>query len=539
MINMTGKAAATQESYLLSPELQRHLWLRFSIFRLLAVPVFILCALYAITTFYGDMWPRELYARTIQFYGILIVIWGNYEAANVLREEVRSNTWDFQRMSPLSPASLIFGKLFGATSYIWYASLPLLALAVYAWVTRMGGFAPAMPAGAEPKDVFFMVFFMIVAGVAGHAVSFLASFDGMVGKTHYDPRNRQPRNITAFLMGMGTSFAIYGLIARDFYRGRSFFNKTPVVEWFGFEFPVEYFSIATVAFFLFWIFMGIYRLARRELMYRTTPICWFLAVGSIALFLAGLVYDPQILKQTDLLAEKKDYACLFYFFVLTLAATYYAVLGDAADTRRYQRMLGAFRGRNWRHFFENMPQWMASAVWVLGALAVFVAYSIGQGVDQEIGLFNIRMFMSLALSMTLFALRDMIVLHIIALLVPDRKQTFERVTYYVLVYFLLPAIHLSIAVKNMEINPTSVLGFSQQTTLFHPVMYAGWYYPNFFAMFTASLLPVLVQIFFLGICIYVIFGIKPPQKMPPVVTDAPAPRKPAATRGDQDEWDVT
>jgi hypothetical protein len=124
------------------------------------------------------------------------------------------------------------------------------------------------------------------------------------------------------------------------------------------------------------------------------------------------------------------------------------------------------------------------------------------------------------------------------LLVPDRKQTFERVTYYVLVYFLLPAIHLSIAVKNMEISPTSVLGFSQQTTLFHPVMYAGWYYPNFFAMFTASLLPVLVQIFFLGVCIYVIFGIKPPQKNPSVIADKPAPRKSPSPGGD-DDWDMT
>jgi hypothetical protein len=535
---MMNKAATTQESYLLSPELQRHLWLRFSVFKLLAVPVFILCALYALTTFYGGVWPRELYSRAVQFYGILIVIWGNYEAANVLREEVRSNTWDFQRMSPMSPASMIFGKLFGATSYIWYASLPLLALAVYAWITRLGGLAPGVPAGASLKDILFMVFFMIVAGIAGHAVSFLASFDGMVGKTHYDPRNRQPRNITAFLMGMGVSFGIYALLATEFYRGRSIFRKTPVIEWFNFDIPIEYFSITAVAFFLFWIFMGIYRLARRELMYRTTPICWFLAVGSIALFLSGLVYDPQILQQTDMLAEKKDYACLFYFFVLTLAATYYAVLGDAADTRRYQRQIAALWERNWRHFFENTPQWMASAVWVIGALAVFIIYSIGQGVDQDIGLFNVRMFMSLALSMALFALRDMIVLHILALLVPDRKQTFERVTYYVLVYFLLPAIHLSIAVKNMEISPTSVLGFSQQTTLFHPVMYAGWYYPNFFAMFTASLLPVLVQIFFLGVCIYVIFGIKPPQKNPSVIADKPAPRKSPSPGGD-DDWDMT
>lgn len=511
---MTSKATATQESYFLSPELQRHLWLRFSFFKLLAVPVFIFCAVYAIVTFYQDKWDETLYQAALRLYGILIVIWGNYEAANVLREEVRSNTWDFQRMSPLSPASLIFGKLFGATSYIWYAALPLLGVALFVWLQNPNVVYYRIPVMPEYKNVFFMAFFMIIAGVAGHAVTFLASFDGMVGKTHFDPRNRQPRNIAAFLMGMAVSFAIYAF-ARQFNGRHNPFRRDPVVEWFGFDFPLEYFLIGATAFLLFWVFMGIYRLARRELMYSTTPICWFLAVGSIALFLSGLVYDPKVLQQTDLLADKKDYACLFYFFVLTLAATYYAVLADAADTRRYQRLFSALRLGNWRHVFENMPAWVASAVWVLGALSVFMAYSISQGVDEDAGVFNIRMFMALAGSLTLFAVRDMIVLHILALLVPDRKQTFERVAYYVLVYFLLPALHLSIAVQNMEINPTSVLGFSQQTTLFHPVMYAGWYYPNFFAMFSASILPVLVQIFFLGICVFVIFGIKPPQKQPP------------------------
>lgn len=514
MTGMTDVTAHKYPVYIISPELQRHFWMRFSVFRLLAPPVFILCAIYAIVTFYGDRWPRELYERAIQFYGILIVIWGNYEAANVLREEVRSNTWDFQRMSPMSPASLIFGKLFGATSYIWYASLPLLLVAVYAWVTRMGGTSSYIGGGVAPQDIFFMVFFMIVAGVAGHAVAFLASFDGMVGKAHYDPRNRQPRNIAAFLAGLGVSFAIYHLLGKGFYRTRTIFDKYPQVEWFGISIAIEYFAIASAVFFLFWIFMGIYRLARVELMYRTTPVYWFLAVGSIALYFAGCVYDPKVLSGTDLLADKKDYACLFYFFVMSLMATYYAVLAEAADGRRYRRFLSALKKLDWRDVFENMPKWVASSFWVLGSLFVFMAYSVGQGVDQEIGFFNIRMFIALALSLFLFFVRDAIVLHLLAKYGPDRKQTFERVAYYVFVYFLLPAIHLTAAMKNMNIHPTTVLGFGKQTTVFHPVMYAGWYYPNFFAKFTAGLLPVMLQILFLCAGVFVILFIKNNRKKP-------------------------
>ena len=52
------------------------------------------------------------------------------EAADSVLDEVNDNTWDFQKLSALSPWSLAFGKLFGSTIYCWYGGLIAFAVAV-------------------------------------------------------------------------------------------------------------------------------------------------------------------------------------------------------------------------------------------------------------------------------------------------------------------------------------------------------------------------------------------------------------------------
>ncbi|MDP2206490.1 MAG: hypothetical protein Q8K65_09315, partial [Alphaproteobacteria bacterium] len=57
---------------------------------------------------------------------------------------------------------------------------------------------------------------------------------------------------------------------------------------------------------------------------------------------------------------------------------------------------------------------------------------------------------------------------------------------------------------------------------FHPVMYFGWYYPNIFPGFVFGMLPVLVQIVFIGI---VYLALRGRDTVPPDAHKQPQGRK--------------
>lgn len=514
--------------YLFSPEFQRQLWLKFSLLRLLFPPIALLCVVYSHYMIYNQDWTIILAERLLWIYMILVGILGNHEAANTMRDEVRANTWDMQRMTPSSPASLIFGKIFGSTSFIWYAALPVLFTALALYHIKVPVVAGEDLLGRPLRTHFnvptvqgslYFLFFMIMGGVLGHALAFLVSFDGMVGKIETDPRNRRPRTVMAFLAGLGVSWALIDRVGKEMMEhgggASSAFRYMKTLNWYNFEMPTEAFILAAVVFFTFWVCVGLYRLARAEMMYPLTPLFWFLGVGSISLFLGGLAFEPRMATRGSIFEDYRQYAFPFYIFTSTLAATYYAMFAGAGDLRRYGRMWESFRGKNTRKVFENLPQWLASLALVLAAYA-FVLYVVWQPVSGVGALFvTPGMYITLATTLVLFALRDGLAMHMITALSTGATQKFERGAYYVFMYFLLPAMHLTIALKGIAVNPMRFLAIAQGQGSFHPVMYFGWYYPNIFPGFVYGVLPVLVQILFIGI-VYMVLRRRGDEPLPPL-----------------------
>jgi len=497
--------------YILSPELHRQIWLRFSWLRVLLVPVALLCIIYSHYMIYDHDWAPIVSDRLLWIYFLLIAVWGAHEASNTLRDEVRGNTWDMQRLTPHGPASLIFGKLFGSTSYVWYASLLTLGTAMVlnqigfsgaAQLTGGGGMFADITVPPPPpaqSSVLYATFFMIMAGVLGHALAFLVSFDGMVGKVEADPRNRRPRTVIAFLAGLFVGWVLINKTAMPLLASGAVSHRMRSVNWYNYEMPTEAFIAFGAVFFTFWALVGLWRLCKAEMMYPLTPVYWFAGVAVISLFAGGLAFEPRMATRGSIFEDYRQYAFPFYIFTSTLAATYYAMLAGAGDLRRYGRMIEALRAKRWRKVFENLPQWLASLVLVAAAY-VFVLHVVSQPVANIGALFvKSSMYISLATTLVLFALRDGLAMHIITALSTSPTQKFERSVYYVFVYFLLPAVHLTFVLKGLVMNPMRFLSIAQGEGTFHPVMYFGWYYPNIFPGFVYGVLPVLVQIVF--ICI--------------------------------------
>jgi len=339
----------------------------------------------------------------------------------------------------------------------------------------------------------------------------------MVGKVEADPRNRRPRTVVAFLAGLCVSWALINEAAMPLLE-RGFVSRwMRNVNWYNYEVQTETFIALAAIFFTVWALIGLWRLCKAEMMYPLTPVYWFTGVAAVSLFIGGLAFEPRMATRGSIFEDYRQYAFPFYIFTATLAATYYAMLAGAGDLRRYGRMIEALRAKRWRKVFENLPQWLASLVLVAAAY-VFVLHVVSEPV-KNIGALFVKpsMYITLATTLVLFALRDGLAMHIITALSSSPSQKFERGVYYVFVYFLMPAVHLTFVLKGLVINPMRFLSIAQGEGTFHPVMYFGWYYPNIFPGFVFGVLPVLVQIVFICIVYLALRGrnIAPPDAHQP------------------------
>ena len=108
-------------------EFRRNLWLELSPQRLIALPVIVLVlVLLNQVANRGD--PGGLTDLGSWVFYVMVFLWGSRRAAAAVSEEVNGDTWTGQRLSALSPAALVVGKLFGATAFIWYGGLVGLGL---------------------------------------------------------------------------------------------------------------------------------------------------------------------------------------------------------------------------------------------------------------------------------------------------------------------------------------------------------------------------------------------------------------------------
>ena len=106
----------------MNPELQRNLWLDATP-RKLAFAAAILAGLFAAVWLLDR--GRHAYAVTLAgsvvFFGAALV-WAPRAARATVIDEVRAGSWDFQRLSALTPWEMTWGKLAGATARPWVAA---------------------------------------------------------------------------------------------------------------------------------------------------------------------------------------------------------------------------------------------------------------------------------------------------------------------------------------------------------------------------------------------------------------------------------
>lgn len=400
-----------------NPEFLKNLWLKFSPFRLLAMPILVGAVLTIFIT-QDENWAQNILGPSINLYMLIVFIWGNYEAAAAITMENKGNTWDFQRMSSIGPWTLSLGKLFGSTSYVWYFGLPILILIGISYENL-----PDEIAQKYPLPVSVYITYLIMAGVMGHATALMTSLDGM----KYKKTNLIGPFLAGIIVSNGVSsftggFSHFGLSRHT----RKAADVDLTVSWHGISIDPQIFVIASLVFFFFWIILGLQRKMREELQFKNAPIAWTSFAVTLAIYASGF-------------AGMLNHSGKFYFegsiliaYITISVLLYLCVYKEAPNLSKYIRFLNYVRARDIKRMWESTPMWLPLLVVILPLFVLINILSVT-------GMYSSRESIApFSTALLLFLFRDAFVLHFILLGERIKHSRFVLTFYYLMMYGILP-----------------------------------------------------------------------------------------------------
>lgn len=350
----------------MNPEFRRNLWLEASP-RRIAWAAVTLGLIYgaALLTVRGR---PELIAHTLSGAGLVVflvcgLLWGSRAAGGSVLTEIAERTWDFQRLSALTPWQMTWGKLFGAASLAWICALTGLA-AMLPLTLQAGG------ADGVWRLVFFVALAFLLQGLSLGAA--------LIGVRKARAEGRPARGgvvLGGLLLGLVLLLGVSG--SRGFQNGAGLAWLTQVFEgrgfvaWWGMIGPAASFRALAVAAFALFALAGAWRLMRLELMMRSSLLVWPAFLAFLAVFAGGFPFREEGL----------DASLLAGALAVALCA-YAAAFAEPADRVRLRRFAEAVRAGKLAEAGPLAPA--ALAPLVLAAALTVLALTAGGGRDPRL-----------------------------------------------------------------------------------------------------------------------------------------------------------
>ncbi len=397
----------------MNPEFERNIWLEMMPRRVLLM-VALLALIFFAAALVGDSWTPSG-AASILYY-LIVVVWGSRSAALSVVGEIRDRTWDGQRLSSLGAGTMMWGKLFGATSYNWFGGAICLALILVHMVIRIG-----------PVTAAIELFYYVGIGVIAQSVAFLASLVA-IGRRQSHSRFE----IFVYQMvGLAAAVGVYWIWSMADPVTALLSHKPPVdfVTWWGVPLDARAFLLTSVALFAGWTLLGCYRAMRLELKMRNGVLVWLAFLVFMGLYVAGFDawlsadvkgWDPVALR---LLLAGTTFGVLTYIMVLL----------EPKDRVLYRWIGGRLGEGRIGHALAVLQAWMMSyaATFLAGAaLALWLmrdpsAAAVGQ---------------PLVVASLGFLTRDVALLVLMNTLPGKRNGDFAALAILFALYVLAPAI---------------------------------------------------------------------------------------------------
>lgn len=352
----------------MNPELQRNFYLEFSNARLIGMPAF-LAVIFSLTYLMdGDTLGKITAFVAMALFIVIVLFWGTKQVTESVFEELRSNTWDIQRTSAISPWSLAWGKLLGSTLFTWYGGL--LCLLVYGL------------SESSSETVVLTLIFNIIAGILCQSLSLLVSFFSF----QYKPNINSSFSAIFSLLLLVYIIPLMFDVKEDFYES---------ILWFGTHYNQAYFISISLIVASMWAMTGIYRLLSEELQIRSTPWVWVLFVCSVIIYLTGMInIDAQ-------LAEQGFWLNLMRVgFVLCMMMSYLLLFINQNSPLQLRKLYLYGNQKQWLKVWQEVPCWL---VCVFMALPFMLVLSFIGPVDKiaQFSLYPVVLYLLMIRDVTL------------------------------------------------------------------------------------------------------------------------------------------
>lgn len=356
---------------------------------------------------------------TIGFF--ITILWGTYLAASSINEEVRQKTWDFVRMSSLSPAKILIGKLFGSTSLVWISTLAIILPAT--WLS--GSFMIDGTAAVKRPEFITLLQVTVCAvlwAILSHAWGILMALQAMsTAGAEKSKTNSFGIALVILLAGsfIGTSIQIgFSNFTQDFPKP----HLQP--QWYGISMQTLDMVLLCLSFATFWTIAGAYQTLRQTLKFRDLPLPWIAFLLTTTAFLQGFQVDMDF---ADL---------LLWPMALSVITMGVMLMGEARDIVAYKTFAARFTSGDYLNAARHLPLWMISAVYLLISIVLSLLL-LDHSLVTTLGM----------LSLVMFITRDVLALHYIAWKPGVRRPILGFIVYGFVMYFLLPLLFKEFDIK--------------------------------------------------------------------------------------------
>lgn len=386
-----------------NPEFMRHIWLEFSLHRVLGLPTIILLICLMTSLLNTTSSDHSSVASVALSMTVLLLLWGTHLAAESMLVEVRERTWNAQRMSALSPWQLGWGKLFGSTLFAWYGVCWCLLIYLI----------------SSPELIAFKLqlsLFIILFGLLSQAVTMLFCLHSI------DRANLLRTQSFAYVMLVLVTIVPWLFAAM--------INIHQTVDWYGYEIAKLPFSIFSAALFLGWALAGIYRLMRQELQMRQGFFVWLGFELTLMVYLANFLSLPAVESAFSSVWIVKFTVAV----VVALSLSYLMLLLEDSTAIDAKRWISAIIARRFDEAIQLTPCWLVSVCLTFLALVVLCLLPVNPLLqDVSISLILSAMF--------LFALRDIALLLWVRFRIQYKaSNSMAMVVYLACSYAVLPPI---------------------------------------------------------------------------------------------------